>query len=180
MKTKTRQAVENICEACLDWQRAFIGGRDGESKFCLVCTRVWIWRDKDARWTRERPVVLKTLHDSLVENEAEIRANLDAMSKTRFVSTSALDFVIVALRRMMGRTDMLPESLLKTTTDVVHYGHNTGQDPACGSDRRDGLTTLPHGELPSGYRIAAGAKWCPGCQSVCGLPSLPPIPKGTW
>lgn len=118
------------------------------------------------------------LHDALVENEAEIRAHLDALSKTHDVDRSALDFVIVALRRMMGRTDMLPESLLTVTTDVVHYGHNTGQDPACGSGRRDGLTTLPHGELPKGYRMAAGAKWCHGCQSVCGLPSFPPIPKG--
>lgn len=55
------------------------------------------------------------------------------------------------------------------TTRTFHYGHNYGEDPACGAGfayREDTyMSVLPHG---NGMR--PGMKWCPKCKEA--IPSL--------
>lgn len=51
------------------------------------------------------------LHDALVRQGDDIRRELDQLSLTHQMDRTALDFVLVALRRLTGSTELLPPSL---------------------------------------------------------------------
>lgn len=54
----------------------------------------------------------------------------------------------------------------------VCYGHNRGEDAACGG--RPGSAVLPHGKLRLGQTLSPGTEWCPDCLGLCGLKNPPP------
>lgn len=59
----------------------------------------------------KKTMALEQLHDALIEHGDEVRCELDGLSQTHVTDRTAFDFVIVALRRLMGATDMLAGSL---------------------------------------------------------------------